>query len=283
MSSSVLVFNDLLKLDLYRRDTVEAAVNELETLAHDLNKASIFYTWTVGKFIRSDLLKTKFHTNVETVAGLMGTTRSTLYRYGTVFDMLTEGEVIKLSTMGCSANAVLALADQYKVRPEEAKVTRDRLLSGELITAKDVINDFDSRILDANRPHQLLPAGESPEADPAVGLAMVEAEIVSEDNEAAVGQKMVDKSAEELDDDDDTAGGKSQQELDAKSCMRSAKAKLAEFVRHLTWLSDNTEELFDKLEDLSNVIVGSEELADESRSTVSTQRRMNCRAGSLIA
>ena len=114
MSNSVLVFSDQLKLDLYRRDTVEAAVNELETLAYDLNKASIYYAWTVGKFIRNAKLKTQFHTNVDTVAKLMGTTRSTLYLYGTLFDMLTEGEVVKLSTMGCSANAVLALADQYR-------------------------------------------------------------------------------------------------------------------------------------------------------------------------
>ena len=264
-NSEIICPSDILARDLFVYDNIDDAVDELRDLAINLNRTKLYYAWMLGKFLSDRKLNTHYGVDMEQMAEKLETTKNTLYRYKTVYRMLTEAQVKQLGTMGVSVNLVLELAViERGGHKEEADELLELVLAGQLQEVKDLQSQFSSIVAQQARPYNLLPGGEPPEADgkPVRSIEQDASEV--EEDSKTPGKKIIDATVVEDKDSDseDVDKDDSQSKKDAKALLRQSRQSIVAMRRDLANLADHRA-MLDVLEQNHAVIMGDAECDKE--------------------
>ena len=281
-SPTILVFDDMLEFDPAQCSSVKDARTKYTAMIGNLNRCSLYAAYAMGKFIYylyEDKRSKPFEVpTIEALADEFGVARRTVWRWRTIYDMLTPHQLRQLADRLVSINAVLEIA-KYRDKPEEAKRLLDALLSGELKTQKDVEDAAVAKVLERVKPYNLYPAG----APKGVGdddedeydcqqLLIGESELEDEDEpeyeeskaaKAPTTSTKASKSEDYDDDEDDDDEEDTQNKRDIKVIMRNCCASIATINRELTAVMEHIVPQLDVLHDRAAVIMGDEAMFEE--------------------
>lgn len=262
--SEIICPSDILSRDLFVYDNIDDAVEELRDIAINLNRTKLYYAWLLGKFLSDRKLNTHYGVDMEAMAEKLETTKNTLYRYRTVYRMLTEAQVKQLGSMGVSVNLVLELATiERGGHKEEAAQLMDLVLTGQVQEVKELQSQFSSIVAQQARPYNLLPGAEPPEAEGSSVKTLEQDADEIEESSKTPGQKIIDAEVVE-DDDEDTsdddgtepsARDASQNKKGAKAMLRQSRQSIVAMRRDLSNLADHRA-MLDVLEQNHAVIMG---------------------------
>lgn len=286
--SAVLIYEDLLHRDLYSLESIEDAIDSINDIGKNINKASLYYAWMVGRFADSDRLQTKFNSSMEDLAERLGVSKQTLYRYRKVKQMLTEAELTVLAERSVSINAIMEIATIGRHNATEAKQLMEGLLDGSLdITTKDV-KEANVQLVNQRRlPYNMMPGGEPPpqaqSEEDTESLEDITSKVDAEDTDPA--QSLLD-FGDDYDFEGSTpseergsvdSGDPSQNRRDAKAMLRAVRSSVTVIRRDFANIINNLEEQLIRVEQAQSVILGDQQCSDEYDVMLSDMYQDMCR------
>lgn len=264
-SSEIIILSDILKRDLFQHETVEGAISELMDLAANINRSSLFFAWTVGKFARDRKLKTQYGIETQSqLAKLMQTSDMSISRYKAVNMLLTEEQLKQLSALRISTSAVLEIANAYSAGyKEESKQLIDLVLSNQIATAAEIKGTFQGMLQEKSKPYNLLPGGEAPaEEAGTLGEDIEAADADSKSPAERLVSEASDVEDEEGDQDGEASQPDSQNKRDAVMMLRTVRQDIAAARRDMTQIWRDLPAEIDKVIEAQGVILGDTESSD---------------------
>ena len=242
-SPTILVFDDMLEFDPAQCSSVKDARTKYTAMIGNLNRCSLYAAYAMGKFIYylyEDKRSKPFEVpTIEALADEFGVARRTVWRWRTIYDMLTPHQLRQLADRLVSINAVLEIA-KYRDKPEEAKRLLDALLSGELNDCQQLLIG-ESELEDEDEPEY----------------------EESKATKAPTTSTKASKSEDYDDDEDDDDEEDTQNKRDIKVIMRNCCASIATINRELTAVMEHIVPQLDVLHDRAAVIMGDEAMFEE--------------------
>lgn len=285
VAGSILVLEEILLFDPYLCDTAEEAVSKYANMLTALNRGSLYYAWSIGRFVEDiDRLKRQFGiTSLKGVADMFGVSTTTLYKYRGIKRLLTANEMVSLANRATPVAAMLEVGKAMETHPEHGRAIMDRILNGEALTASDVSNELARLVTSKQLPHNLFPGGESPEGDAdSVELQRLLTDsdtdddttpaeaIIAADCEATFANSDMDDTACDADEDDedyadasDSDCGDSLNKKDIKVILRNIRNTVAPLRRAFNMLSTELREQLDAVFNQEDVVLGDSAKYDE--------------------
>lgn len=217
-------------------------------------------------------LSAQYNLTIQDVAEAIGVHVKTIRRYKTIYNHVTADQIKQLAALKISGNMVLGYAEVADKDPDAAPQLLEGIMSGDLAMAKDLDSAYVNLLMERNRPYNLLPGGEPPQAPELFGDLeddIEEAEKATTNPADSIIDVTEAEGKYEDYDSDDKEEEESQYTADAKRLLAKAKPILAALKRDFKNITEDMSEQYAKLEEIHSVVMGNQQVSDEFEDMVS--------------